>query len=525
MNSTNSSGVLLQTMIFLMNQSLIQHESQSYNYYLLQIGQESHAEKCYGLYGCFKLSPPWTSEHRPVSLFPEDLMKIEPKFPLYTRQNYHKPVFLDLNDIYFVESSGMDPKKPIYVISHGYVEGGDAPWIIEMAHKLLDREDCSVITVDWRGGSGPPYSQAVANIRLVGAVAAHLLSDIAKHTGTLGLDHVHLIGHSLGAHLSGYVGYALQEEHNLTLSRITGLDPAEPHFAKTQAPVRLDKSAAKYVDIIHTDASQFIRGGLGIVESIGHVDFYPNGGTEQPGCGKSIVQYINDESGSFVKGLKKYLGCNHLRSHEYFYASIDGKCSFKGVPCSSYKDFVNGKCFDCGKKGERCLRMGFHGRKSYEKLKTKPNKGSMVQYLMTADKRPYCMGHYLVKVNVSDSEDSRQHGGEIGQLYFTMHETSDGKGPRSSPAGFISGYYGPGDKLQKVIVADEVNNMKAIEVVWKYNSSLFNPLTWRILSNPKIYIDAIEIEALEIRKRIKVCPKNKKPLVNGQPQLLISSYC
>lgn len=80
-----------------------------------------------------------------------------------------------------------------------------------MAHKLLDREDCSVITVDWRGGSGPPYSQAVANIRLVGAVAAHLLSDIAKHTGTLGLDHVHLIGHSLGAHLSGYVGYALQE--------------------------------------------------------------------------------------------------------------------------------------------------------------------------------------------------------------------------------------------------------------------------------------------------------------------------
>lgn len=154
------------------------------------------------------------------------------------------------------------------------------------------------------------------------------------------------------------------------------------------------------------------------------------------------------------------------------------------------------------------------------------------------------MGHYLVKVNVSDSEDSRQHGGEIGQLYFTMHETSDGKGPRSSAAGFISGYYGPGDKLQKVIVADEVNNMKAIEVVWKYNSSLFNPLTWRILSNPKIYIDAIEIEALEIRKRyifmvpfyllnkllliifrIKVCPKNKKPLVNGQPQLLISSYC
>lgn len=88
----------------------------------------------------------------------------------------------------------------------------------------------------------------------------------------------------------------------MTLGRITGLDPAEPHFSKAKRPVRLDRTAAKYVDIIHTDASQFIRGGLGMTESIGHVDYYPNGGTDQPGCGKSIVQYIKDANGSLFNG-------------------------------------------------------------------------------------------------------------------------------------------------------------------------------------------------------------------------------
>lgn len=36
----------------------------------------TNASKCYGSYGCFELSPPWTSENRPVSLFPEELQKV-----------------------------------------------------------------------------------------------------------------------------------------------------------------------------------------------------------------------------------------------------------------------------------------------------------------------------------------------------------------------------------------------------------------------------------------------------------------
>ena len=58
-----------------------------------------------------------------------------------------------------------------------------------------------------------------------------------------------------------------------------GLDPAGPYFSYTDPEVRLDPSDARFVDVIHTDA-----GLLGTSQNVGDVDFYPNGGSRQPGC-------------------------------------------------------------------------------------------------------------------------------------------------------------------------------------------------------------------------------------------------
>lgn len=92
-------------------------------------------------------------------------------------------------------------------------------------------------------------------------------------------DDVHILGHSLGAHVAGYAGNYVPGK----LGRITGLDPAGPAFETPylkDAEERLDSTDANFVDIIHTCA-----GSLGILRPIGHVDFYPNGGTfRQPGC-------------------------------------------------------------------------------------------------------------------------------------------------------------------------------------------------------------------------------------------------
>lgn len=70
----------------------------------------------------------------------------------------------------------------------------------------------------------------------------------------------------------------------------TGLDPARPGFDFDDPAARLDSSDAMFVDVIHTDVRNGpIDSSLGLQRSCGHVDFYPNGGKQQPGCGTSHV--------------------------------------------------------------------------------------------------------------------------------------------------------------------------------------------------------------------------------------------
>ena len=47
---------------------------------------------------------------------------------------------------------------------------------------------------------------------------------LQEEIGLENLDKFHLIGHSLGAHLSGYTGFHLQRDFDLKVDRITALD-------------------------------------------------------------------------------------------------------------------------------------------------------------------------------------------------------------------------------------------------------------------------------------------------------------
>lgn len=87
--------------------------------------------------------------------------------------------------------------------------------------EILVREDSNVVVVNWIGGAGPPYTQAVANTRLVGAMTARLASQLIE-IGKILPTKIHVIGHSLGAHTAGYVGYHLRVQYGYSLGRITG---------------------------------------------------------------------------------------------------------------------------------------------------------------------------------------------------------------------------------------------------------------------------------------------------------------
>lgn len=104
----------------------------------------------------------------------------------------------------------------------------------------------------------------------------------------MNLEDLVVVGHSLGAHISGLAGKHIQGTKKIGV--IIGLDPAGPLFPFHKVNKRLADTDADYVHIIHTDA-----GHLSIESPIGHADFYPNGGNEQPGCitGNALTSYLS----------------------------------------------------------------------------------------------------------------------------------------------------------------------------------------------------------------------------------------
>ncbi|XP_052067286.1 inactive pancreatic lipase-related protein 1-like [Mytilus californianus] len=221
-----------------------------------------------------------------------------------------------------------------------------SPDHINTSFHLYTQFDVNVIVVIWTRGAYDNYIQAVANTRVVGAVTANLVK-LLHDAGGVSYDDVHIVGHSLGAHVAGYVG------QRVPIGRITGLDPAGPESNTADQRVRLDPSDATFVDIIHTD------GALGFRHTMGHVDFYPNGGKVQPGC--------------LFDKIAPFYSCGHMRSVYYFIESINTNCHFSSHPCDSEDDYKNLLCTGCG---IGCQEMGYHISRNARGtfyLKTSPN--------------------------------------------------------------------------------------------------------------------------------------------------------
>ncbi|XP_052900822.1 pancreatic triacylglycerol lipase-like [Anopheles moucheti] len=489
-------------------------------------------EGCFGMFGCYPVNSPWTSERRPIALLPQHPEELGVRFVFFNTRNRGIPqhlnkysYYLDIPEI--IKEANINKDEMVYFISHGFLEKGATKWIEKMMNRLLDKDPGStVIVIDWGQGSNPPYNQAVANIRLVGNIAAHFIKTMKDQLQMDNLDNVHMIGHSLGAHLSGYAGSTLKNNPNLnlTIGRITGLDPAELAFTETDVMVRLDPSDAKFVDIVHSDATPFVPNiGLGLFEPIGHVDFYPNGGFNQPGCERPFFKQNN----RFVSDMFHFFSCSHSRAYEYFTESIINP--MKVVSCGSYDSYNAGECFDCGADGAHCLDFGMNSIGGYSKLvsqgKINPDSDMPVQlYFKTDTKAPYLKRNVKFTIKISGTKESVEHGAEIGKifLYFDGDDSTEPKRIYFNEAPVL---FEPGFSYSSVIAVHSNSKPIKVKMGWEYVTNLFNPLTWRLLSAPRVYVDHVDIQFLTHHTPLKLCQAHNVPISTNEVSILSLEKC
>lgn len=386
-------------------------------------GVQRASSVCYGELGCFDKGG--TFQH--LKQLPEPPETVNTQFLLYTRKNRLEPQFLDYRKPETVLESNLDGSKPLKFISHGFGGRNNLTWVWEMKNAFLEKHDVNVIAVDWSLGARVPYYiQAAVNSELVGAEIAVLYYIIKDKMGIQEKD-LHLVGFSLGAQVVGFAGKRMMEMRGTKPGRTTGLDPASPLFEDYGGKVHLFKDDAEFVDVIHTNADLLIYGGVGIGTAIGDVDFYPNGGKRQPGCGSTIKGAIVD----MFKGQRERT-CNHERAVHLFTDSIlnPDPCHYVGYKCANYTEFTGAKCMGCG---EDCGRMGYQVG------------GTGTYYLMTKAKKPFCSA--LAKLTVHFSKNvKKSYGGIILTLVgsddtqenVTLTEKDEKLVPGSSRSGAIT---------------------------------------------------------------------------------------
>ncbi|KAJ8038969.1 Lipase member I [Holothuria leucospilota] len=246
---------------------------------------------------------------------------------------------------------GFNSNKNTHFVIHGYLSNHFHEDFYAIINGFIDKEGANVFAVDWENGAKVGnYNKARQNIRVVGNQAAIFADELGQN-----INKIHFCGHSLGSHTSGYAGEALKAKGK-TLPRITGLDPAGPGFNnENDARCRLDKTDATFVDNIHTDDDMY-----GTSTEMGHVDFFPNGGANQPGCTVDIAS------------------CSHGRVNPLYAETITSSCNFKSYPCSSYPGTCN---TNCGLNDKNCNYMGY---------KASSSKATGRLYLQTNGNSPYC---------------------------------------------------------------------------------------------------------------------------------------
>ncbi|KAJ8730967.1 hypothetical protein PYW08_002380 [Mythimna loreyi] len=230
-------------------------------------------------------------------------------------------------------TSCINTDLPTMIYAFGFRGKITGPATTAVLTTYLAQKKRNVILLNWEKEADPGmlgislgYAlSAVPSAKKIGKQLGQALIDLNK--AGVKMEDIHLVGHSLGAHLLGYAG-KWARECGYVVARITGLDPARALFdGPFSVQSSLDRTCAKFVDIIHTDP-----GGYGSSMSTGTVDIWPNyngGSGTQPGCPVGKFEQFSAED-----------LCNHDRSWRYFVEALKSPTAFQAAGATNVNEWI-----------------------------------------------------------------------------------------------------------------------------------------------------------------------------------------
>ncbi|RZC42502.1 phospholipase A1 2, partial [Asbolus verrucosus] len=267
-------------------------------------------------------------------------------FFLFTRRNPQNYTEIDPSA---PEELSNTTSRIVFII-HGWLENRAKQWYEDLKNAFLNRnKEYYVIQVDWSDPALKPYVLSSHNTKDVGEwcfikfsctklepniVPGHIIGnfvvDLHKNY-SIPLDNFLIVGHSLGGQISGYIGKKVKELSGKRLPRIVALDPAGPLFINRPEDERLNKNDAEVVHVIHTNGGTF-----GFEPSCGTIDFFPNGGSRQPGCAKIDLLDITT--------IPEPVYCHHQRSWKYFIEAVLNPGNLVATKCKDWSNFKAETC-------------------------------------------------------------------------------------------------------------------------------------------------------------------------------------
>ncbi|XP_069812665.1 hepatic triacylglycerol lipase [Dendropsophus ebraccatus] len=396
-----------------------------------------------------------------------------------------------------LENCAFNASFPLVMIVHGWsIDGNLEAWIPKMASAFKSsKKQINVIIVDWLSSAHTHYAVAVQNARFIGLEIAEFLEWLESSI-QFPRSNVHLIGYSLGAHVSGFAGSFINRSDKI--GRITGLDPAGPLFEGMSPIDRLSSDDASFVDAIHTNTQQHIGLSIGINERVGHYDFYPNGGDIQPGCHfRDLYSHIAEHG---IYGFKQSVKCSHERSVHLFIDSILNEDMHNiGYECKDIKTFEKGMCLKCPKSG--CSVLGYN----ISKEGIWPGHSL---FLKTRFNMPFKAYHYQIRIQITNHIADKQLFPQIStSLTGTKQDIKDLILETSG------GINDSGTYTFLITLDTDIGNLMMMKLKWESSKdikslwyTLQKKISWDTL--PGLLVKRIKVLVGETQERITFCAEN-----------------